>query len=122
MQEVFEKIIEKLEEKIVITWKHDYDGGRKDAFNEAIEIVKQAAAEFNNGWIPCSSGKLPDEGDEFYPMCFVTLDNGAVCLGVYRYDDKQWYTKMIKDETLYTTKRNVIAWQPLPEPYQPKGE
>ena len=36
-----DKVVEQLEEKIVITWKHDYDGGRKDAFNEAIGIVKQ---------------------------------------------------------------------------------
>ena len=35
-----DKVVEQLEEKIVITWKHDYDGGRKDAFNEAIGIVK----------------------------------------------------------------------------------
>ena len=46
MQAVFEKIIEKLEEKIVVTWKHDYEGGREDAFNEAIEIVKQEAEQY----------------------------------------------------------------------------
>lgn len=131
MQETFENIIEKLEKQIRIEEniaKKESDGHpitHQYAANcmKVIEkSVKQEAEQYNNGWIPCSSGKLPDEGDEFYPMCFVTLDNGAVCLGVYRYDDKQWYTKMIKDETLYTTKRNVIAWQPLPEPYQTKGE
>lgn len=135
MQEVIKNIINKLEKRAE---EHDFEGNRfaerkywedycaekneMKGLNEAIEIVKQTAEKYNNGWIPCSSGKLPDEGDEFYPICFVTLDNGAVCLGVYRYDDKQWYTKMIKDETLYTTKRNVIAWQPLPDSYQPKGE
>ena len=51
MKEVFEKIIDKLEEKIVITWKHDYEGGRKDAFNEAVEIVKQEAKQYNNAII-----------------------------------------------------------------------
>ena len=53
MNEVFEKIIEKLEEKIVITWKHDYDGGRKDAFNEAIEIVKQEAEKYEECYKDC---------------------------------------------------------------------
>lgn len=132
MQEVFEKIIEKLEEEnrrlkslrnnCIALSDSEVNAIENKAYNFSIEIVKQEAEKYNNGWVPCSSGKLPDEGDEFYPMCFVALDNGAVCLGVYRYDDKQWYTKMIKDETLYTTKRNVIAWQPLPEPYQQKGD
>ena len=36
-----EKVVEQLEEKIEITWEHDYRGGRKDAFNEAIDIVKK---------------------------------------------------------------------------------
>ena len=39
-----EKVVEQLEEKIEITWKHDYRAGRKDAFNEAIDIVKK-------GWV-----------------------------------------------------------------------
>lgn len=40
-----EKVVEQLEEKIEITWKHDYRGGRKDAFNEAIDIVKKGGVE-----------------------------------------------------------------------------
>lgn len=35
-----DKVIKRLEDKIEITWTCDYLGGRKDAFNEAIEIVK----------------------------------------------------------------------------------
>ena len=35
-----DKVIERLEDKIEITWSHDYLGGRQDAFNEAIDIVK----------------------------------------------------------------------------------
>ena len=40
-----EKVVEQLEEKIEITWEHDYRGGRKDAFNEAIDIVKKGGVE-----------------------------------------------------------------------------
>ncbi|MGN0271437.1 MAG: DUF551 domain-containing protein [Lachnospiraceae bacterium] len=109
MQEVFEKIIEKLEEKIVITWKHDYDGGRKDAFNEAIEIVKQEAEKYNNGWIPCSE-RLPEEslndviGWDAYRerCCFVHYIGGRFILG----DD----TESVK----------ITHW--MPTPYQPEGE
>lgn len=35
-----DKVVEQLKDKIEITWSHDYFGGKKDAFNEAIEIVK----------------------------------------------------------------------------------
>lgn len=40
-----EKVVEQLKEKIEITWKHDYRAGRKDAFNEAIDIVKKGGVE-----------------------------------------------------------------------------
>lgn len=68
MQEAFEKIIERLESKYTeaVCKKSEpcdypetigccYD----KAINKAVEIVKQAAAEYNNGWIPVESG-LPE--------------------------------------------------------------
>lgn len=36
-----DQIVEILEEEMPISWKHDYIGGMKDAFMEAIEIVKE---------------------------------------------------------------------------------
>ena len=107
MQAVFEKIIEKLEEKIVITWKHDYDGGRKDAFNEAIEIVKQEAEKYDNGWIPCSSGVMP-RANGWY---LVTNHLGVV--QEQRWSANHW--EKLRDDA-------VLAWRELPLPYQPKGE
>ena len=67
MNKVFEKIIEKLEEKIVITWKHDYDGGRKDAFNEAIEIVKQEAAAYEECYKDCGECEAYDKEKHYCP-------------------------------------------------------
>lgn len=85
---------------------------------EWLEEFKMLRAErIHNGWILCSE-RLPDKGDEYYPMCLVTLDNGAVCLGVYRYDDRLWWTRTNEGGTCYTTNLNVIAWQPLPAPYK----
>lgn len=40
-----EKVVEQLEEKIEIAWGDDYIGGRKDAFNEAIDIVKKGGVQ-----------------------------------------------------------------------------
>ena len=114
MQEVFSKIIEKLEENIVITWKHDYDGGRKDAFNEAIEIVKHEAEKFgtytnvgSNGWIPCSSGVMP-RANGWY---LVTNHLGVV--QEQRWSANHW--EKLRDDA-------VLAWRELPLPYHPKGE
>ena len=67
MQEVFEKIIEKLEER-----SKEYNSGvrlhgkpEEMLTCEAIEIVKQAAEEYDDGWIPVEE-RLPDvpEGTE----------------------------------------------------------
>ena len=62
MQEVFEKIIKKLEEIAVQEDAPIYEGDRESdnyiRCSNAIEAVEQAAAEYNNGWIPCSE-RLP---------------------------------------------------------------
>ena len=122
MREGFEKIIEQLESKAFERYEKKGMGGQMVIdYDDAIEIFKQAAAEYNNGWIPCSE-QLPKESDkyndELYPMCLVTIESGETCLGVFRYDVNKWYTKMFCGENNYSTERNVIAWQPLPEPYK----
>lgn len=70
MQEVFEKIIEKLQEsgeaandKIIEQHNEKdmaYYDGYDDACEKAVEIVKQAAAEYSNGWMPVEIA-LPEE-------------------------------------------------------------
>ena len=88
----------------------------------AIHVVTLALQEPERKWIPVSE-RLPDKTqDECYPISLVTLDNGDVCLGVYRYDDKEWWTRMSEGKTVYTKDHKVIAWQPLPEPYKESEE
>ncbi|MGN0348216.1 MAG: hypothetical protein ACI4DR_01635 [Roseburia sp.] len=130
MQEVFEKIIESLEEyrngfmeNVYEELKDDSDNIRAnniiDGFDTAIEIVKQAVAEYNNGWILCSSGKLPEENEDVE----VTIEEIADDVGGKRYynmrswlQDGQW---VIKKNPYHPT---VIAWKYPTEPYQPKGD
>ena len=75
MQEVFENIIKALEEKRdeaeknmelsdVLSEVNSY-GGMFDALDKAIEIINQTAAEYNNGWIPCSEKMPPVETEVF---------------------------------------------------------
>ena len=111
MQEVFEKIIQELEEECFLTTN---DNGETNELsikvvdlNDAIEIVKQAAEEYNNGWIPCSSGVMP-RANGWY---LVTNHLGVV--QEQRWSANHW--EKLRDDA-------VLAWRELPEPYQPKGE
>lgn len=123
MQEVFEKIIEKLEEKqdIFLYEDSDYGEGKYNAFDEAIEIVKQEAEQYNNGWIPVEE-RMPEEAFG----CLVTvIDCNPVTLTEFEnilpyvvgYDGDSW-----NDADGEEIPFEVIAWRKLPTPYQPKGE
>lgn len=135
MQEVFEKIIKKLEEyrdKNLV--EHDSEMAnhcKQDCndvndctlcvFDKAIEIFKQEAAGCNNGWIPVSE-RLPDESFG----CLVTVmdcdpltqtDFENILPYFVGYDGKTW-----NDADGEEIPFEVIAWMPLTEPYHPKGE
>lgn len=135
MQEVFEKIIEKLEERTSFLSDCTKYGNKdaeqqnksystmmmyevSDLVDDLIEIVKQEAEKYNNGWIPCSE-RLPEE----YEDVEVTVEEIADDVGGKRYynvrswlQDGQWVIK----KNPY--KPTVIAWKYPTEPYQPKGE
>ena len=115
MNRAFEKILKKIEEK-----RNKYqrlaDGSNYDGWNEEDikysakaemreelkEIVHEVAEEYNGGWIPCSE-RLPSGLD----FVLYTHKDGEVdiCSIEYFYDYLDKFT----------------AWQPLPEPFQPKG-
>lgn len=121
MQEVFEKIIEKIKsDSSVKLYGSKNSGNYMIPVDVAIEIVKHAAAEYNNddGWILCSE-RLPEEYDDVE----VTIEEIADDVGGKRYynvrswlQDGQW---VIKKNPYHPT---VIAWKYPTEPYQPKGE
>ena len=128
MNKEFEKIIEKLEEEkmsyfltIANTGDEKLDYAYEqvgDALDKAIEIVNQASAEYNNGWIPCSE---PPKDDRYVLLSF---DNFSVpMVGRYEEDEKggSYY---IGDEMEPCVTQDIFvnAWQPLPEQYQTNGE
>ena len=131
MQEVFEKIIQKLEDaKSNVPVNRLLDDIIKDkpkelgqlmAYNKAIEIVKQEAEEYNNGWIPCSE-RLPElleditkDEDTFLKSCYLVTDGVFVCQAIF--DEHGEFIDTLDYEPLIVT-----AWRNLPEPYQPNGE
>lgn len=127
MQELFSKIIEELDELIACNPIDEYEKGKNCAASEAIEIVKQAAEKFgtdinvgSNGWIPVSE-RLPDE----VFGCLVTVmdcepstqtDFENILPYFVGYDGHGW-----NDADGEEIQFEVIAWQPLPQPYT-KGE
>lgn len=128
MQEIFEKIKERLEEKsiehAINAQQFGEDGWTTHASKEyiisaaygnAIEIVNQVAEEVvvaenattNGGWIPCSE-RLPEEE---YDTVLAVTDKKHYCVAVYT-TEHGFRTMDIDCEG------NFIAWQPLPEPYR----
>ena len=121
MQEVFDKIIEELEEyRDENLVEHDSEMAnhcKQDCndvsdctlcvWDKAIEIVKQEAEKYDNGWISCSSGVMP-RANGWY---LVTNHLGVV--QEQRWSANHW--EKLRDDA-------VLAWRELPSPYQPKGE
>ena len=143
MQAVFEKIIEELEKLDVKAIKRykggtfgDYEG--TDYYikkSDAIEIVKQEAEQYNNGWISCIE-RLPDEcvpvnvtwinrNPESYYAKIKDVPFSATA--VYYNSKWYWYSSTCvdylseygkNDFDLVDKDIDIIAWQPLPEPFK----
>lgn len=114
MQEVFSKIIEKLETYSDADEAEQYGMIPVIELDKAIEIVKQEAEQYNNGWIQCSEHQ-PEEAGTYN----ITAYDGRKLRSTHA----KWQPRL-KSWNLTGTMAywKVIAWQPLPQPYQPKGE
>ena len=157
MQKAFKDIVERLEERTEFL-KDCTKYGNKDVkqqeksystmmlyevadlVDDLIEIVNQVAEEYksNDGWIPCSSGKMPMEHDSIFANykgtkkwndamfekisdevnVTVADENGNGTTTHAHTVDGKWNCDLLRCNKTY----KVIAWQPLPQPYQPKGE
>ena len=122
MNEAFEKILKKIEEK-----RNKYqrlaDGSNFDGWNEEDikysakaemceelkEIVYEVAEEYHGGWIACSE-RLPEESGEYLTWVkydgdrFIAIDE-IDCNGII----KEWNC---------STDYKIIVWQPLPKPFK----
>ena len=126
MNKEFEKIIEKQKElfqdlNVIEVLSHvDFDSTIQNSLenflkaitNEAIEIVKQEAERYNNGWIPCSE-KLPDVRQDV----LVTVKYTGF-MGMHGYWIKTGHMEAENDWWGDCAGGEVIAWQPLPKPFK----
>lgn len=130
MNEFIEKLIERLEEEYNYQKAKSFEEGIRvgageepkmvteersryrnaQCFDASILIVKELAKEYNGGWIPCSE-RLPKKDE--YVLCSLNEENPIII-----------HTVIIAqyDSGSYWHNGTVIAWQPLPEPYNQKGE
>ena len=145
MKEAFEKILERLDEELrkseeryyrylddgnlsCMFDKSDIEEKRVDTIKEMLEIVQEVAEEYKGGWIPCSD-RLPEESG-YYLVTYHDWSDGNF---LPKYDDTYvrrlhyqisehfvgWnYPKNVDDRAENDCHKEVIAWQPLPEPYK----
>ena len=103
------------------------------------ENIDNWTEEYNNGWIPCSA-RLPEEcvpvnvtwinrNPESYYAKIKDVPFSATA--VYYNSKWYWYSSTCvdylseygkNDFDLVDKDIDIVAWQPLPEPYRPKGE
>ena len=82
------------------------------------KVIKETVKEIeenHNGWIPISD-RLPDD---FMSFEYLTIRKGHTLATITYYCvvNHKWYLSRNSSKEI-----DVIAWQPLPQPYQPKGE
>lgn len=120
MNEVFEKILERLEESATCEdeWFCNYCQYRWCPLEliereEVKKNIREVAKEYNNGWIPCSE-RLPDD---FMSFEYLTIRKGHTLATITYYCvvNHKWYLSRNSSKEI-----DVIAWQPLPEPYKEK--
>ena len=139
MNKAFEKILERFDEKKQYFQKfYEADGKTEEdeyinnatqlAFDDAKNIVQEVAEEYNGGWIACSE-RLPEESG-YYLVKYHDWSDGNF---LPKYDDTYvrrlhyqinehfvgWnYPKNVDDRAENDCHKEVIAWQPLPEPFK----
>lgn len=142
MNKTFEKILDMLEEERELSYADfsryveevspclddEYDDFFHRGLERASRLVREVAEEYNGGWIACSD-RLPEESG-YYLVTYHDWSDGNF---LPKYDNTYvrrlhyqisehfvgWnYPKNIDDRAENDCHKEVIAWQPLPEPYK----
>ena len=146
MNKAFEKILERLEERTSFLSDCPKSGNKDakqqnkssstmmmyevaDLVDDLIEIVKQEAEQYNNGWIPVSDhihmpAKKSFGNKQKRTNVLVTLRNGLVKEMTFEFETNEFWEAGDDNhiehwkEDVIDTDVEVIAWQPLPKPFQ----
>lgn len=107
---------DKINPSDVIDGNNEFADDIRKAIQDLIDIQPTAC---DNGWIPCSE-RLPEK-DDFYLTTVIFEGKSSTCRHLFDTYNSEWldsdYMPFVNDEI-----SEIIAWRPLPEPYQSKGE
>ena len=113
MNKEFEKILDRLDSHIEDA-KSEGDFSYIKPFEIAKIAVREAAEEYNDGWIPCSE-RLPEENKDGWTHLILSIKTGEVIFGFW-HNEEMGFCKHFRDGVCRVC--GVIAWMPLPEPYK----
>lgn len=120
--EIVNQVAEEYAEKEFSEWCHDCPAYDKEnhhcprwckVIRTVVEEIKEG---YNREWIPCSE-RLPELKNSYTASesVLVTDIKGSIWTAEY-HENGIWL------DDVCDIRLGVIAWQPLPEPYKPKGE
>lgn len=104
---------------------------RANIYGKVMREIDRIAGEYNNGWIPCSE-RLPEERDSMFAKLkgtdkwseamFEKISDDVNVTVEFEDGTRKTMTLHTNDGKWNTNNRivkfNVIAWQPLPEPFK----
>ena len=88
-----------------------------DAFDMAIEALKDVPDTNVGKWIPCSE-RLPGDNEPFEVLCCDIYGNQLIAHPYKDYRSDTDYSAECEGCIMY----DCIAWMPLPEPYREEQE
>lgn len=114
------KLIDRLWKRHREVQNNDDDYSNKEAeiiCAEICNIVSIIDEQPKTDWIPCEE-RLPSEENEEYLIC-----TNEAHVRILFWTKRGWNTFIGSEGKYYTDAeiKNVIAWQPLPQPYEEEG-
>ena len=84
---------------------------------EIADMIEDAPTVEPNQWIPCSE-RLPEDIDENLIECYLVTDGFLIWMAYYK-SNIGWVFAECTNSDKIIDWTEIIAWQPLPQPYKP---
>ena len=103
------------DQEVLNAYSQGYEDGTDNFYNAAAEIIRK---HMNDGWIPVER-ELPKTNGTYNVTRYI--DGHFISDSAYFDGQNTWHSdNRVNHARPYLA--DVIAWQPLPEPYRPEKE